>query len=64
MGADADASPVGGGLGVWPGIAILHDGTGKLVNHMGMTPPVASPLNEGEVIGVLNRLRELLDRLR
>ena len=64
MGADADGSPVGGGLGIRPWIAILDQCAQEFVNHVRMAATVASALHKGEVIGVLDGLREFLDRLR
>ena len=64
MGADADAGPVGRGLGIWPWIAILDQCAQEFVNHVRMTAAVAAALHKGEVIGVLDGLREFLDRLR
>ena len=63
MGADADAGPVGRGFGIWPWIAILDQCAQEFVNHVRMAATVASALHKGEVIGVLDGLREFLDRL-
>ena len=63
MGADADAGPVGRGLGIWPWIAILDQCAQEFVDHVWVASAVAAALHKGEVIGVLNALRELLDRL-
>ena len=54
MGADADAGPVGRGLGIWPWIAILDQCAQEFVNHVRMAATVASALHKGEVIGVLD----------
>ena len=61
MGADADAGPVCGGDGVWPGVAVLDEGGGELVHHVGVGAAVAAALDEGEVVGVLDALSELLN---
>ena len=63
MGADAYASPVGGGLGIRPWVAVLDEGAQEFVDHVRVAAAVAASLHEGEVIGVLNGLREFLDRL-
>ena len=64
MGADADGSPVGGGLGIRPWIAILDQCAQEFVDHVWVAAAVAAALHKGEVIGVLDGLREFLDRLR
>jgi len=63
MSADADAGPVGGGLGIGPRVAILDQRAQELVDHVRVAAAVASALHEGEVVGVLNRLGEFLNRL-
>ena len=63
MSADAHAGPVGGGYGVWPWVPILHEGGGELVHHVGMGAAVSAALDEGEVVGVLDGLGELLNGL-
>ena len=63
MGADADAGPVGGGLRIGPRVAVLDEGAQEFVDHVRVTAAVAAALHKGEVICVLNGLREFLDRL-
>lgn len=63
MGADADAGPVGRGLGIWPWISILDQCAQEFVDHVRVAAAVAAALHEGKVIGVLDGLREFLDRL-
>ena len=59
MGADAHARPVGRGGGVGPGIAVLDEGGGELVDHVGVGATVAAALHEGEVVHVLDGPGEL-----
>lgn len=63
MGADADAGPVGRRFGVGPRVAILDQCAEKFVDHVRVTAAVAAALHEGEVVSVLDALREFLDRL-
>ena len=64
MGTDADAGPVGGGLGVGPGVSILDQGAQEFINHVWVATAVAAALHEGQMIGVLDGLGKFLDRLR
>lgn len=61
MGADADASPVGRGFGVWPGIAVFNHRAYEFVNHVRMAAAMPTALHKGQVLIVFNGLREFLN---
>src|SRR5262249_49173503 len=60
--ADPHAGPVGGLHGIGPRVAVLHEGGDELVDEVRVRAAVAAPLNEREVVGVLDRFREHADR--
>ena len=63
MGTDADASPVGGGLGVGPWVSVLNKRAQEFVDHVRVTTPVAATLHKGQMVGVFDGLGKFLYRL-
>ena len=60
MSADPDAGPVGGGGGVGPRVAVLHQGRGELVHHVRVGAAVAAALSDGEMFKIMgSRLQDL-----
>ena len=54
VGTDADTGPVGRSLGIGPWVTILDKGGEELVDHVGVGTAVATALNKGKVVGILD----------
>ena len=64
MGADADAGPIGARHRVRPRIAVFDERAHEFMHEVRMRAPVAAALDERQMLGVVNllRQRELADR--
>ena len=63
MGADTHAGPVGCRLGVGPRVTVLDQRAQEFIDHVRVTAAVAAALDKREVVCILDRLREFLNRL-
>lgn len=61
MGADADTGPVRGGDGIGPWVTVVDQGADELVDEVGVRSAMATSLNKGKVIRILDGAGERAD---